>query len=81
MFCQGIIKYRGDIMPKKLKITKRSNIKGDDGYKVFSIRIKEDVLNILDDISIKTNRSRNDIINMMIEFGIANCEIDENDTE
>ncbi|MBQ8826835.1 MAG: CopG family transcriptional regulator [Oscillospiraceae bacterium] len=68
-------------MPKKLKITKRSNIKGDDGYKVFSIRIKEDVLNILDDISIKTNRSRNDIINMMIEFGIANCEIDENDTE
>ena len=81
MFCQGIIKQRGDIMPKKLKITKRSNIKGDDGYKVFSIRIKEDVLNILDDISIKTNRSRNDIINMMIEFGIANCEIDENDTE
>ena len=68
-------------MPKKLKITKRSNIKGDDGYKVFSIRIKEDVLNILDDISIKTNRSRNDIINMMIEFGIAKCEIDENDTE
>ena len=68
-------------MPKKLKITKRSNIKGDDGYNVFSIRINEDVLNILDDISIKTNRSRNDIINMMIEFGIANCEIDENDTE
>ncbi len=68
-------------MPKKLKITKRSNIKGEDGYKVFSIRIKENVLGILDDICLKTNRSRNDIINMMIEFGIANCEIDDEDIE
>lgn len=64
-------------MSKKLKITKRSNIKGDDGYKVFSIRIKEDVVGKLDDISAKTNRSRNDIINMMIEFAIENCEIDD----
>ena len=31
-------------MSDKLKISKRSNIKGDDGYKVFSVRIKEDVV-------------------------------------
>lgn len=62
-------------MSDKLKISKRSNIKGDDGYKVFSVRIKEDVVEKLDEISQQTNRSRNELINIMLEYGIGNCEI------
>ncbi len=62
-------------MSDKLKISKRSNIKGDDGYKVFSIRIKEEIVNKLDDLSKETNRSRNELINIMLEYGINNCEI------
>ena len=62
-------------MSDKLKISKRSNIKGDDGYKVFSVRIKEDVVEKLDEISQQTNRSRNELINKMLEYGIGNCEI------
>lgn len=64
-------------MPKKLQISKRSNIKGEDGYKVFSVRIKDETVNMLEDIAKKTNRSRNELINMMLEFGIDNCEIIE----
>jgi len=62
-------------MTKKLQITKKSNLKGNDGYKTFSIRVKEDIVDKLDDISVKTNRSRNELINILLEFGIENCEI------
>lgn len=64
-------------MSKKLQISKRSNIKGEDGYKVFSVRIKDETVEMLEDIAKKTNRSRNELINMMLEFGINNCEITE----
>ena len=66
-------------MAKKLEITKRSKIKGDDGYKVFSVRIKDEIVNMLDDLSAQTNRSRNELINLMLEFGIENCEVKESE--
>ena len=62
-------------MAKKLEITKRSGLKGDDGYKVFSIRIKEELFGQLENLAAETNRSRNEIIGMMLEFAIENCEI------
>ncbi len=64
-------------MENKLKITKRSGLKGEDGYKVFSVRIKESTAQKLDEISKETNRSRNELINLMLEFGVENCEITE----
>ena len=65
----------GGFMNEKLKISKRNNIKGEDGYKVFSIRVKDSIVSELDSISENTNRSRNELINMMLEFAIKNCEI------
>lgn len=67
-------------MSEKLQIKKRSALKGEDGYKTFSIRIKDETVERLDEIAKTTNRSRNDIINMMLDFGINNCEVTE-DTE
>lgn len=39
-------------------IIKPKRPKGDDGYKVFSVRIKEDIIVKIEDISLKTGRSR-----------------------
>lgn len=64
-------------MARKLQITKKSNLKGDDGYKTFSVRIKEETVEKLEEISQHTNRSRNELINIILEFGIENCEIKE----
>ena len=64
-------------MAKKLQITKKSNLKGDDGYKTFSIRIKEETVNKLDALSEQTNRSRNELINLILEYGVENAEIIE----
>lgn len=61
-------------MTEKLQIDK---LRGDDGYKVFSIRAENEIVEQLDEIARKTNRSRNDVINIMLKFGIKNCEIKE----
>lgn len=62
-------------MHNTLKITKQTYLKGDDGYKVFSIRVKESTIVALDRISKETHRPRNEIINMILDFGIANLEV------
>ncbi len=62
-------------MDEKLIIKKRSKVKGEDGYKTFSVRIKDETVEKLDKLSEETGRSRNELIGMMIEFGIENCEI------
>lgn len=54
----------------------RINKKGDDGYKVISIRIKDGTLQKLDSLSQKSNRSRNEIINILLESSIDDVEID-----
>lgn len=64
-------------LSEKLKITKRSGIKGDDGYRTFSVRIKEETLKKLEELAEETNRSRNELINILLEFGTENCEIVE----
>ncbi len=54
-----------------LKIKK----KYDDGNRVISIRIREELLAELDNLASNTNRSRNEIINLILEHGIKNTEI------
>lgn len=60
--------------PKQnLIITKKP--KGEDGHKTFSIRIKDETVARLDELAKKTNRSRNDLINMLLDYAMDNCEI------
>lgn len=61
-------------MDKKLVIKKRE-LRGDDGYKIFSIRIKEETSKKLDALSQETNRSRNELINIILDWSIDNIEI------
>ncbi len=63
-------------MKEKLIITKKS-LKGEDGYKTFSIRIKEELVGKLDALAQKANRSRNDLINTLLEYAVENYEIAE----
>ena len=59
---------------EKLIVPKKP-LKGEDGYKVFSVRIKDETVEALDKISKESNRSRNEIINIFLDFAIKNCEI------
>ncbi len=61
-------------MKEKLVIKKKT-LKGEDGYKTFSIRIKEDTVKRLEDLSHLTARSRNELINIMLDYALDNCEV------
>jgi len=50
--------------------------KADDGHKVISFRIREDLLAQLDKIANASNRSRNEIITTILEHGIQHIEIE-----
>ena len=51
--------------------------KGEDGYKVFSIRIRQDLVDRIDEISGQTGRSRNELIGIFIEYALDRCQVDE----
>lgn len=55
-----------------LKIKRR----GEDGYKMISVRIREDILVELDRIASETNRSRNELVNLILRYGIQNIIIE-----
>ena len=48
---------------------------GEDGNKIISVRIKEDTLKELDRISKESNYSRNELINLILQYGVENLEI------
>ena len=50
--------------------------KYDDGNRVISVRIGEELLAKLDDLASSSNRSRNEIINLLLEHGVRNTEIE-----
>ena len=55
-----------------LKIKRRS----DDGNRIISVRIREDILENLDRLAAETNRSRNELINTILEHGLQKVEIE-----
>ena len=53
-------------MEPEIKITKKAPRRGDDGYKIVSVRMKEEMLERLDRLAAQTNRSRNELINLLL---------------
>ena len=62
------------MMQEKLIINKKG-LKGEDGYRTFSIRIREETVEKLEQLSAQTNRSRNELINILLDFAIENSEV------
>ena len=49
--------------------------KGEDGHKVVSVRMREDTLAKLDELSAQTNRSRNELINLLLEEALKDVTV------
>ncbi len=64
-------------MKKEIRITKKQPRKGDDGYKIISVRMKDETIAQLEALSEKTNRSRNELINILLEAAVEIVEIEE----
>ena len=64
-------------MIAQIKITKKAVRKGDDGYKIVSVRMKDELIARLDDLAIGTNRSRNELINLLLDAAVDIVHIEE----
>ena len=49
--------------------------RGEDGNKIITVRIKEDILKELDRIAGESNYSRNELINIILDYGVHDIEI------
>ncbi len=58
-------------------VIKPKKPKGEDGYRVFSIRVKEEIVAQIDTIAMKTGRSRNELIGILLEYAIGHCVIEK----
>jgi len=56
--------------------TLRIKRRGEDGHKTISVRIKESTLAKLDSVAADSNYSRNELINIILEHGINNIEVE-----
>lgn len=56
----------------RLTIKKR----GEDGYRVFSVRIPESTATKVERIALETGRSRNEIIGILLEWAAERCDIE-----
>ena len=49
--------------------------RGEDGNRIISVRIKEETLSEIDKLAAVTNYSRNELINLILAYGVKNIEI------
>ena len=64
-------------MTEEIRITKKAARGGDDGYKVVSVRMRDGLIARLDKLSEQTNRSRNELINLLLEAAIDIVKVEE----
>ena len=59
------------------KLILKQKLRGEDGFRTFSVRIRDDTVDKLDELSSITNRSRNELVNILIDYALSNCVVQE----
>jgi len=62
-------------MKREIQITRKPAIRGDDGHKVVSVRMKVETIEKLENLSAQTNRSRNELINLLLEAALEDVSV------
>lgn len=50
--------------------------RGEDNYRIFSVRISEDTMQELEDLVARSNRSRNELICLLLNYALNHCRVD-----
>lgn len=64
-------------MAEEIRIKKKSSRRGDDGHKVVSVRMSDELIERLDALAKNANRSRNEIINLLLESAVNIVKIED----
>lgn len=58
-------------------VLRPKRVKGEDGHKTFSVRVKGDIVAKLDAIARCTGHSRNELIGIFLEYAVEHCRVEE----
>lgn len=58
-------------------IPKKTARRGEDGHKVVSVRMEDETVTRLDELSVKTNLSRNELLNLLLDASLNNVTVTE----
>ncbi|MBP3493112.1 MAG: CopG family transcriptional regulator [Oscillospiraceae bacterium] len=58
-------------------IVKPKRPKGEDGHRVFSVRLPEETVVRLDKFAAQSGRSRNELIGMFLNYALEHCKISD----
>ncbi len=61
---------------EKLMITPKPP-QGEDGHTTFSVRLSNDLVEKLENILKVSGHSRNELIGIMLQYAVDNCEVAE----
>ena len=64
-------------MENKITISTRHKGEGFSDYRIISVRLKNDLLEQIDTLSAQSNRSRNKVINLLLDAAARITEIQE----
>lgn len=64
-------------MAEEIRIKRKAVHRGEDESRVVSVRMRDELIARLDDLSAKTNRSRNELINLLLDSAIGIVKIED----
>ena len=67
----------GNNMADEIVIKRKTRKIGDDGFKIVSVRMRDELIEKLDTLSTDTNRSRNELINLLLEAAVDIVKVDK----
>ncbi len=73
MMKRGVTKVSQE--EKMIVLTKKDEKRGEDKTRVVSLRMREELVQQLDELSRQSNRSRNDIVNYLVQYGVDHLKI------
>lgn len=68
-------------MARDALIVTMKHPRGEDGYRTFSVRLRESMVNQMDDISKETGRGRNELIGLFLAYALEHYTLEGGDSD
>ena len=62
-------------------IIRKKQLRGEDGYRIFSVRLRESIVSQLDRIAKESGRSRNELTGIFLEYGLKHYKLERGDAD
>lgn len=64
-------------MSNEKLVLKQKRARGEDGYKTFSIRIREDIKDRIEIVASESGYTKNELIGVLLEYALDNYTVEK----